>query len=134
MFRIIDYAYYRLTEDIIWFEPPVVCRWESVEESNMSEKNEPKEEAKLDNPCTTAISENRVVIEDFNLLDVPAGLDLFTILGNFVVPRMPDGYIVKMGDREVKSRKTSTGIYAPLYCVQLVYMFVPYRYAKTTNN
>lgn len=47
----------------------------------------------------------RVVIEDFNLLDVPRGLDLYSLLRNFVVPRMPDGYIVKLGVSIVEPRQ-----------------------------
>lgn len=98
----------RLPEDIIWFEPPIVCRWESVVESSLAEipqQETPEKEIHLQPELKNG--DERVEIEDFNLLDVPRGLDLYSLLRDFVIPRMPDGYIVKMGNVIVEPRRLS---------------------------
>lgn len=61
------------------------------------EKTTPKEQPEND---------ERHFVEDFNLLDVPRGLDLYSLLRDFVIPRMPDGFIVKMGSVVVEPRRS----------------------------
>lgn len=99
----------RLPEDIIWFEPPIVCRWENAAESKLSESTESALELDANKSSVRASEDNRVVIDDFNLLNAPRGLDLYTLLQDFVVPRMPNGYIVKMGTSVVQPRESLEG-------------------------
>lgn len=86
----------------------MVCRWESIEETKLAETQieETPEKTIVIQPEESSDIE-RVVVEDFNLLNVPRGLDLYTLLREFVIPRMPDGYIVKIGDAVVQPRNTS---------------------------
>lgn len=64
-------------------------------------------EKDVDSEHNKSEDSERVVIEDFNLLDVPRGLDLYSLLRDFVIPRMPDGYIVKIGNSIVEPRRFS---------------------------
>lgn len=92
----------KLSEDIIWFEPPTVCRWESYEETQLAEAAEkPTVEDKTEEEGIKSCDEDITVVEDFDLLHPPAGLDLQNLIRNFVVPRMPDGYTIQMERKTV---------------------------------
>lgn len=102
---------FRLPEDtIMWFEPPTVCRWEWPEETNYSErrKNAKKSKTKFKHKQ----SKPPRIIEDFNLFNIPSGLDMYSIMQEFVVPRLPNGYSIKIhrvvGDRRRSSLLRST--------------------------
>ncbi|XP_059612710.1 uncharacterized protein LOC132259176, partial [Phlebotomus argentipes] len=95
----------KLPENVLWFEPPIVCRWEcpaDVEES-LLEDNEtleslPQASEQPDQSARRKVrSEPRVTeIRDFNLLFIPPRIDLYALMLDFVVPRLPDGYGVKI--------------------------------------
>lgn len=46
------------------------------------------------------------IVADFNLLNIPPGIDLNCIMKEFVVPRLPDGFTVKLEERSME-RKNS---------------------------
>lgn len=94
---------------MIWFEPPTVCRWETIEETEISEKIENK---------TTELNKQRslkmmakkpcrpeIVIEDFDLLQIPPKIDMNFIIQEIIVPRLPNGYTIAMSD--ITPRKNS---------------------------
>lgn len=87
----------------MWFEPPTVCRWETAEETKISELLEKKRN--LHSAKKKRGSRKRQppkIIKDFDLLNMPTGLDLYCLMQEFVVPRLPNGYMVKMGRINVK--------------------------------
>lgn len=98
----------------MWFEPPSVCRWETAEETKISERME-----NIFNNVDTSTKlkrrslKDRKVLEDFNMLNMPCGLDLYCLMQDFVVPRLPNGYEVKVGDTIV-SRKSSSNRGTPI--------------------
>lgn len=95
----------KLSEDIVWFEPPIVCRWESHVETLLAEEAERAAKATEldldlsgpDNDLLTPVDDDLIVLHDFDLLHPPAGLDLRSLIRQFVVPRMPDGFAVRLG-------------------------------------
>lgn len=89
----------------MWFEPPTVCRWEWPDETNYSErkKNTKKSKTKL----KLKVHKKPKIIEDFNLFNIPSGLDMYCIMQEFVVPRLPNGYSIKI-DRVVGDRRRSS--------------------------
>uniref|UniRef100_A0A1B0CGU5 Axonemal 84 kDa protein n=1 Tax=Lutzomyia longipalpis TaxID=7200 RepID=A0A1B0CGU5_LUTLO len=97
----------KLPENVLWFEPPIVCRWEcraDVEET-LREDNEDiegllGETTAPDHTVGQKVKSPPSVIEirDFNLLFIPPRIDLYALMLDFVVPRLPDGYGVKIED------------------------------------
>lgn len=101
--------FHRLPDEVIWFEPPTVCRWETIEETEISEKienktTEPTKQRSLKmmakKPCRPEI-----LIEDFDLLQIPPKIDMNFIIQEIIVPRLPNGYTIAMSD--VSPRKNS---------------------------
>lgn len=150
--------FYRLTDDVLWFEPPTVCRWETYDETEIS--IEATERMQRENPFFKMMAESsqqtkpengdksehddgidvegeggsdkdktemiehddedetikmisetfqsdkvktRVrdktkskKIRDFNLFEIPRKINLHDLMLNFVVPRLPDGYGIRM--------------------------------------
>lgn len=78
----------QLPETIFWFEPPIVCRWEPITEVDLPKKQVTKFRRKKQPPIK--------VVEDFNLLEVPCNNQLQTLIADFVIPKIPDGYGVKI--------------------------------------
>lgn len=118
----------QLKDNVLWFEPPIVCRWETAEETKISEElikaeerrknskeDDSSDDEKLDEtePRRQSNEKNRKKkvprkvrkIQDFNLIDIPSNIDIYFLMRYFVVPRLPDGYGVKieMGRNERKS-------------------------------
>lgn len=52
-----------------------------------------------------------VTIEDFNLLDIPTTVDINFVVSEIIVPRIPDGYTIRVSD--VKARRRSI-MFTPL--------------------
>lgn len=108
--------FFRLPEDIIWFEPPTVCRWETVVETEVSEQIENKSV----NGESTAVHQrpikmvsrkmqrSQISIIDFNLLRIPTNVDINFIIKEIIVPRLPDGYTIAIS--EPKYRPSSSSI------------------------
>ncbi|XP_055842573.1 dynein axonemal intermediate chain 7 [Episyrphus balteatus] len=129
-----------LPNSVIWFEPPIACRWETAEETIEFDN-----EAKLSVPTssTTIVPVDDDVaaaatvksckkrnalkkftdrkcsynltyqlperhITDFNMHDIPNGLDIYGLLEDFVIPRLPEGYSVQMecSTNDVKPKVT----------------------------
>lgn len=102
-----------------WFEPPVVCRFETEEEfqefklfeeqmkkkirrddDELDEMDEEEvktvHETKKENVIRKPTKERKVkIVEDFNLIDVPKKINLQPLFEEFVIPMMPDGYEIK---------------------------------------
>lgn len=93
----------RLPEDVMWFEPPSVCRWETVAETKISEELENGFSVEPSRPSRKILNE-RKVLDDFNLLNLPRGLNLYALMQDFVVPRLPDGYCVRIGETIVDKK------------------------------
>lgn len=113
--------HYRLPEHVSWFEPPIVCRWETDEEFNEMKlideemgKKKVLEDDEYEDTYDVLIDKNKKdvlvkkskkvtrlkVIEDFNLLDIPARIRLQSLFENFVVPLIPDGYEIKFEQKK----------------------------------
>lgn len=97
--------FFSLPEEIIWFEPPTVCRWETISESEISEHIENKSTNGI--PLSTQHSiktmsrkteRSDVSITDFNLLRIPPKIDINFIIQNIIVPRLPDGYTIILSE------------------------------------
>lgn len=89
----------------MWFEPPTVCRWEWPHETNLLERKKNRKKSKTRAKRKTSVPPK--IIEDFNLFNIPSGLDMYCIMQEFVVPRLPNGYSIKI-DRVVGDRRRSS--------------------------
>lgn len=90
----------------MWFEPPTVCRWELPEETNYSEHKKVSKKSKT-KQLKKKHSQPPRIIEDFNLFNIPSGMDMYCIMQEFVVPRLPNGYSIRI-DRVVGDRRRSS--------------------------
>lgn len=109
-------SFFSLPEDIIWFEPPTVCRWETVAESEISEKienkstNDQSSTQRVIKMVSRRTEQSTVKIVDFNLLRIPPTIDINFIIQEIIVPRLPDGYTIALS--EPKSRPGSTALFS----------------------
>lgn len=110
---------YSLPDDIIWFEPPTVCRWEIVAETEVSEQIENKSvnngesQAVYQRPIkmiSRKTQPSQVNIVDFNLLRIPTNIDINFIIKEIIVPRLPDGYSIALSEPKYRP---SSGNSAP---------------------
>lgn len=91
----------QLPENVFWFEPPIVCRWETFEEE--------KEAEALDGCVQKKLSEEEFnekynfheepiikIIEDFDLHNIvtTCNCNLEVIVRDFVIPKLPEGYTI----------------------------------------
>lgn len=87
---------------MIWFEPPTVCRWETIEETKISEKIENKTTDLTEQRSLKMMAKKRcrpeILIEDFDLLQIPSKIDINFIIEEIIVPRLPNGYTIAMSD------------------------------------
>lgn len=98
----------------MWLEPPTVCRWETPIETKISEKmdnKKPENEitAEKSKPKRMITRKKERIIHDFDLLNIASDVDIGSLIKEFVVPRMPDGYTVKIRDKFVR-RKSSVAM------------------------
>jgi cancer susceptibility candidate protein 1 len=107
-----------LPDSVSWFEPPIVCRFETEEEfqeiklleeqmkkkirkdddelEDIEDEEVNVQETKKENVVRKPAKERKIkVVEDFNLLDVPKKISLQPLFEEFVVPMLPDGYEIK---------------------------------------
>lgn len=119
---IVTLHFHRLPEDVSWFEPPIVCRWETDDEFNEMKlieeelgKKKVLDEDEYEEMDEVLIEKNKKdiavkkpksvkrlkVIEDFNLLDIPARIRLQSLFEDFVVPLIPDGYEIKFEQKKI---------------------------------
>ncbi|XP_055915568.1 dynein axonemal intermediate chain 7 isoform X2 [Eupeodes corollae] len=135
-----------LPNSVIWFEPPIACRWETAEETIQFE-NEEKLSVPISSTSLVRVqtnddtlvksgkkgnntlkkSNNRKYsypynnlnlnlncqlperhITDFNMYNIPNGLDIYGLLEDYVVPRLPEGYSIQMecNTNDVKPKVT----------------------------
>lgn len=94
----------------MWLEPPTVCRWETPAETKISEE---LEKSRL--PMDKSSKKNRKsaikslkCVNDFDLLNIPYEIDLYSLFQEFVVPRLPNGYTMKM--RRPKSTRRCSSL------------------------
>jgi cancer susceptibility candidate protein 1 len=114
-----EVIHYSLPDSVSWFEPPIVCRFESEEEfqevklleaemkkkirkdddelDDAEEEVEVNEqEEKKENVVRKPAKERKIkIVEDFNLLDIPKKINLKPLFEEFVIPMLPDGYEIK---------------------------------------
>lgn len=102
----------QLPENVFWFEPPIVCRWELKEETLESDPNFAKYLDRLEKAQQAARERNErsnldrrtKYVEDFNILDVPQHIPLRAIVTDFVIPKLPDSCSIKISVAEDKRR------------------------------
>lgn len=113
-----EVIYFSLPDSVSWFEPPIVCRFESEEEfeevklleeqtkkkvrkddddEDMDDEVEVKvQETKKEKVIRKPAKERKIkIVEDFNLIDIPKKINLQPLLEEFVIPMIPDGYELK---------------------------------------
>lgn len=100
----------RLPDDIIWFEPPTICRWETIQETEISEKIENKtaeliRQRSMRSMLKKPRQRSEIVIEDFDLLRIPSRVDINFIIQEVIVPRIPDGYTIALSN--IPTRRNS---------------------------
>lgn len=90
---------------MLFFEPPTICRWETVDETKASLKLESKQNengpiAKKSVVAMPSVQQKRPlptkIVEDFDILDIPSHVDLSGLMRDFFMPNVPDGYTIKM--------------------------------------
>lgn len=114
-----------LPKSVLWFEPPVVCRWETIAESQMSETNTTQTSMEatpvipsssrsngksLSSQTRSTISIKSMPlkdIQDFDLFNIPPTTDIYGLVMEFVVPRLPYGYTVRIENPKTKTKKVS---------------------------
>lgn len=115
-----------LPKSVLWFEPPVVCRWETIAESQMSETNTNTQTPAEATPVNPSSSRSNVKslssqtrstisiksmplkdIQDFDLFNIPPTTDIYGLVMEFVVPRLPYGYTVRIENPKTKTKKVS---------------------------
>ncbi|CAO1434353.1 unnamed protein product [Diamesa hyperborea] len=105
-----------LPDNVSWFEPPIVCRWETDEEFNEMRSIDEEEQKKNKNPeeeekvveknkkekiIRKPAKERKIkIVEDFNLLEVPGKTNLQPLFDEFVIPMLPDGYEIKFEQKK----------------------------------
>lgn len=94
-----------LPEEIIWFEPPTVCRWETLEETAISEKIENKTADALPTIAQPAMKRAanktaKLTIVDFDLHAIPTTIDIDYIVKEIILPRVPDGYAFQLNEMQ----------------------------------
>lgn len=101
----------QLPDTIFWFEPPIVCRWEPITTIDIPKKQETKFRRKKQPPIK--------VVEDFNLLEVPCNNQLQSLIAYFVIPKIPDGYGVKINRLDPETLKKVNGTSPVLQDVEI---------------
>lgn len=94
----------------MWLEPPTVCRWETPDETKISEQLEKS------NVLTDKLTKKKMkspikslkCVNDFDLLNMPSKIDLYSLFQEFVVPRLPNGYTMKMRRPNSSRRRSSS--------------------------
>lgn len=116
----------------MWLEPPTVCRWETVEETKISEELEKNSLTEVKGAVKQFKCPVKPVkiITDFDLLNMPGNIDLFSLFQEFVVPRLPNGYTMKMRRLSTSRRSSSLKGSRRSECEAdfLVFFFVNIRY------
>lgn len=98
----------KLSDKIIWWECPTVCRWEPWEESdeffqlhpkiqdyNINyEKYAKREQEKLFKVPDQHLNKRKIQIEDFQLSAYPKDLKLSSLVEKFLAPLIPDEYFL----------------------------------------
>lgn len=49
-------------------------------------------------------------IPDFNLLNIPSNIDMYEVMANYIMPRLPDGYRIKADMTSVQQRNRRTSL------------------------
>lgn len=115
-----------LPKSVLWFEPPIVCRWETNAETIEEERLDRKEPNTIEDqllPMTSRSQEKSLsaqtrstisissmplkYIEDFDLYNIPPTTDVYGLVMEFVVPRLPYGYCVRIENPKSKKKKVS---------------------------
>uniref|UniRef100_A0A1B0ADL8 Casc1_N domain-containing protein n=1 Tax=Glossina pallidipes TaxID=7398 RepID=A0A1B0ADL8_GLOPL len=130
----------QLPESVIWFEPPIVCRWETRLETLESDLTEGIKKATshtssgsqdgctplsstTTNPSPLKSLSPRLPISklqkrssqkssrlptkevrDFDLHNIPENVDMLSLLHDFVIPRLPPGFTIRL-DQRVKGQE-----------------------------
>ncbi|XP_075155602.1 uncharacterized protein LOC142228963 [Haematobia irritans] len=144
-----------LPDSVIWFEPPIACRWETLPEtleSNITEGSKPSppsttnDNTTEDTPISTTTNASPLKslsprfasspsklrkkssqksatsignlpireITDFDMFNIPHDIDIYGLVKDFIVPRIPQGFCVRLDTlrlrqarEQIRKRKTS---------------------------
>ncbi|XP_055598788.1 uncharacterized protein LOC129748273 [Uranotaenia lowii] len=104
----------QLPENVFWFEPPTVCRWELMEETLESDpsfakyldKHKQMVQAARARKVKSVRDRKTKYVEDFNILDIPSHVHLSSIVADFIIPKLPQNYTVKIIPQEDKKKTT----------------------------
>ncbi|KAM7349932.1 uncharacterized protein ACRADG_008658 isoform 2-T2 [Cochliomyia hominivorax] len=128
----------QLPDSVIWFEPPIACRWETqIEtlESDLTEGVKQPNNSNSDNTTdvtpistTTNLSPLKSLsprfpasklrkkssqksatsnlpvreVDDFDIFQMPSDIDIYSLLKDFIVPRLPQGFSVRIDTTRLK--------------------------------
>lgn len=127
-----EVIYFSLPDSVSWFEPPIVCRFETEEEfeevklleeqakkkvrkddddEDMDDEVEVNvQETKKEKVVRKPAKERKIkIVEDFNLIDIPKKINLQPLLEEFVIPMIPDGYELKFEPKKSYDLGRSSG-------------------------
>uniref|UniRef100_A0A1I8M1A6 CASC1 C-terminal domain-containing protein n=1 Tax=Musca domestica TaxID=7370 RepID=A0A1I8M1A6_MUSDO len=126
-----------LPDSVIWFEPPIACRWETQMETLEADLTEgPKPISNSNNtteatPISTTTNASPLKslsprfplsklrkkssqksgavtnlpvreINDFDMFDIPSDIDIYGLVKDFIVPRIPQGFCVRFDTQRLK--------------------------------
>jgi cancer susceptibility candidate protein 1 len=97
----------QLSENVFWFEPPIVCRFETREETLESDPDFLHYLGELEKKSKVAADENDkqlgqsrnkkvTVVEDFDVFDIPSSVNLRFLVMNFIMPKLPDNFGIQI--------------------------------------
>lgn len=131
----------RLPDSVIWFEPPIACRWESKIETLESDLTEGVKQPISSNsgnttdatPLSTTTNASPLKslsprfpasklrkkssqkssgsnlpvreINDFDMFKIPSDIDIYGLLKDFIVPRLPQGFSVRLDITRLKQQQ-----------------------------
>lgn len=107
-----------MPDSVCWFEPPIVCRFETEEEfeevklledlmkkkirkdddelEDIEDEEVNVQETKKEKVVRKQAKERKIkIVEDFNLIDIPKKVNMQPLFEEFVIPMLPDGYEIK---------------------------------------
>ena len=95
----------QLPENVFWFEPPIVCRFETREETLESdpaflkylEGNDQVVKATKEKDDKFGQKGKKVnVVEDFDIFNIPPSINLRFLVMNFIMPKLPDNFAIQI--------------------------------------
>lgn len=89
--------FFRLNPNVLWIEPPIVCRWETPEETfNAESLYERKRKSNSDSEISLAKDNSGPKkIIDFDIHAIPPEINISWLIREILLPRLPHGYDIE---------------------------------------